>query len=123
MLDTLYKILAKLLANRLKPLLTALISPQQTGFVLGWNILHNISLAWLTKDWLQHTKTLALFLQLDFEKAFDRIEHSYIWETMECLGFSGKFLELTKALILDAFSKVHVNGLFTDQIPVTRGVR
>lgn len=123
MLTTLYKLLAKLAANRLKPLLPQLISHQQTGFVSRWNILENISIAWVTRDWIIHTKTPALFIQLDFEKAFDRIEHSYIWETLERLDLGSTFLELVKAWILDVSSKVHVNGLFIEDILVTRGVR
>lgn len=123
MLNTLYKLLTKLLANRLKVVLPQLISPQQTGFVPGRNILDNIALAWMTKDFINHNKIPALFLQIDFEKAFDRIEHSYLWAVLEKLGLGGKFLELTKALATDASSKAHVNGLFTDDIQVTRGVR
>ena len=39
-----YKILAKLLANRIKPLLSKLISPNQGGFVAGRHILDNVIL-------------------------------------------------------------------------------
>ena len=37
-----YKIMAKLLANRLKPLLGSLISPQQRGFVKGRHLVDNV---------------------------------------------------------------------------------
>lgn len=53
MLNTTYKIIAKLLALRLKPLLGILISPQQSGFIPGRNILENIWVAWLTMDWVR----------------------------------------------------------------------
>lgn len=76
----------------------------------------------MTRDWLIHTKTPALFLLLDIKKAFDRIEHSYIWETLERLGLGDTFLELAKTLIFDASSKVHVN-IFTDENPHKHGVR
>lgn len=45
-----------------------------------------MSLTWLAKDWINYMKTPSLFVKLDFEKAFDRVEHSYIWETMNLLG-------------------------------------
>lgn len=76
----------------------------------------------MTRDWINHTKTLALFLQVDFEKAFHHIEHSYLWDTLEYLGLGGNFLELTKALATKALFKVHVNEYFTDDISVTREV-
>ena len=37
-----YKILSKLLANRIKPMLEKLISPMQGGFVKGRHILDNV---------------------------------------------------------------------------------
>lgn len=101
---------------RLRLVLPRIILPQQTGFVPGRNILENISIAWLTRDWLHHTGLPALFLKLDFEKAFDRIEHSYIWETLKQLGFGDLFIALVKGLIEDSFSKIHVNGLFSEEI-------
>jgi hypothetical protein len=94
MLNVAYKIIAKLLALWLRIVIPSLIAPQQTGFVPGQNILENISLAWLTADWLHTQNQSALFLSLDFEKAFDRVEHSYLWETLEWLGLGGIFLQL-----------------------------
>jgi hypothetical protein len=38
----------------------------------------NIAIAWIMKDWLTHSATPALFLKLDFEKAFDRVDFEYI---------------------------------------------
>lgn len=63
-----------------------------------------------------------LFLLLDFEKAFDRVEHQYILTMLEKVGLGGTFLKLIKGLLSEAVSKFHINGRFTDKIPVTRGV-
>lgn len=98
-LNTTYKILAKLLAIRLKRVLPSLISKQQTGFILGRHILENISIAWLTIDWIQKNLIPSLFLKLDFEKAFDRVDHSYIWETMHLLGIGSHFIKLVKGCL------------------------
>lgn len=76
----------------------------------------------MTKDWLHHTKMPALFSPNRLQKAFDCIEYEYLWNTFEHLGLGGKFLDLAKALAIDAYSKVHVNGLFTEYIFVTWGV-
>lgn len=123
MLNTTYKILAKLLANRLKKVLPTLISRQQTGFIPGRYISENISIAWLTIDWVPRHKVLALFLKLDFEKAFDKVDHSYIWDTMHLLGIGSHFIKLVKALLTPASSIVQVNGHVTKSIGLSRGVR
>jgi hypothetical protein len=113
MLTVVYKIIAKLLALRLKVLLPQLISPQQTGYIPGRHILENISLAWLTHDWVKATSHSALFLSLDFEKACDRINHEYIWSIMAMLGSGAHFILLVQSLLTNATSQVFVNGMFT----------
>lgn len=123
MLNTTYKIIAKILAKRLKRILPSLISRKQTGFIPGRHILENISIAWLTIDWIQRHKTQALFLKLDFEKAFNRVDHSYVWETMHLLGIGNHFIWLVKALLTPASSVVQVNGFITKSIGLRWGVR
>lgn len=123
MLNITYKLIAKILAVRLKRVLPSLISKQQTGFIPGSHILENISVAWLTFDWIHRNKFPALNLKLDFEKAFDKVEHDYIWETMHLLGIGSHFIKLVKALLVPAASVVQVNGFVTCGIPLRRGVR
>lgn len=122
MLSIIYKLISKLLAVRLSPHSKDSISPQQIGFTPRRFILENISLAWLTHDWVIRHNKPTLFLRLDFEKAFDRVEHPYIWAVLTKIGLGGTFLMLVKGLLVGAISKVHVNGRFTKEIPITRGV-
>lgn len=62
MVNILYNLLAQILANRLKKILSQLVSKQQTWFVLDRNILENILIAWMTKDWINYNQILMLFL-------------------------------------------------------------
>lgn len=78
MLSTTYKIIEKLLASRLRILLPKLVNEHQTGFIPRRQILENISTTWLAFDWIQLHKLEALFLLLDFEKAFDIVDFEYI---------------------------------------------
>ncbi|KAL3688200.1 hypothetical protein R1sor_014509 [Riccia sorocarpa] len=118
-----YKLIAKILANRLKPLLNKVIDDEQTGFVTGRQITHNIMTLQLAKEVAEHTHQEALFLKLDFVKAFDRVEHQFLHDMMTALGFGSKFLQLVFGLMNTGIAKVYVNGLFTDNIYLTRGVR
>lgn len=123
MLSIPYKIINKLIAGRTQKVLPLIVNQQQTGFVKGRHILNNVSTAWLLKDWLEMTKTPALFLGLDFEKAFDLVKHDYLWDTLKALGLGGKYSLLLKGLIKEARAKVHINGSFTEEILMARGVR
>lgn len=67
-----YKLIAKLLAERFSPYSRDIISIQETGFIPNRHILENISRAWMTHDWVVHHKLPTLFLKLDFKKAFDK---------------------------------------------------
>jgi hypothetical protein len=62
-------------------------------------------------------------LQIDFEKAYDRVEHVYIWDVMRKFGFSELYIQLVQGLVVGGSTKVHFNGLFTERIELARGVR
>ena len=71
--NAIYKIISKVIANRLKPLLPIIISPYQAGFVEGRKILDGIILVHETIHSLKITKTLGILLKLDLSKAYDKL--------------------------------------------------
>lgn len=64
-----------------------------------------------------------LLLKLDFEKAFDRVDHDFLWATLLAMNLDPFVLSLIQGLVLNAEAKVHVNGSFTPSFPLERGVR
>lgn len=116
MLTTTYKLVAKLIVVCLRAVLLRLVSERQTGFVPFQQILENISITTLAFDYVKLHKIQCLFLKLDFKKAFDQVGFKYIWETLEAIGLGGKFLMMVKGLILGGSVKIHVNGLFSEDI-------
>lgn len=50
------------------------------------------------------------------------MEHSYIWGTLTQLGFGELFIALVKGLIKDSISKLHVNGIFSEEISLEQGI-
>lgn len=82
-----YKILAKLLALRIQPLLLALIRPSQTCFIYGQDIVQNIFLAQEAMTWAIKGKQDLALLLLDFEKAFDRLNWDFMEGILQKLGF------------------------------------
>ncbi|KAL3675120.1 hypothetical protein R1sor_025068 [Riccia sorocarpa] len=117
-----YKIIGKILAERLKHVIPKLIDEDQTGFVSGRNIMDNVLSLKLCQDFCNTTGQSATFCKLDFEKAFDRVQHEFLWDTLARLNLSEDFSQLIKMLVGKGRAKVCINGK-TNSITLERGVR
>ncbi|KAL3695821.1 hypothetical protein R1sor_009897 [Riccia sorocarpa] len=118
-----YKIVAKIIAVRLKSILPRLIDTQQTGFVAGRNIIHNILSLRLGQEWAQVTNQDTIFVKLDFMKAYDRVAHGFLWDTLAKMGMGEETVQRIQGLVVGGSSEIHLNGDFTEEIRIERGVR
>lgn len=71
--NTLFKIAAKVLANRLKPLLEKIISAEQNGFVPGREIADSILIISEAVHTLRSSKKAGMIIKLDVSKAYDKV--------------------------------------------------
>lgn len=83
--NVIYKVISKVIANRLKPLLPFLISPEQSGYVEGRQILDGIILTHEVIHSLKHHKQAGMILKLDLSKAFDKLSWTYMKKNVKCL--------------------------------------
>eukprot|EP00253_Pinus_taeda_P023771 PITA_23771 len=118
-----YKIVAKLLANRIKPLLQKLISPAQGGFVKGRQILDNVIQIQEALHSSHARKEQGMIIKLDMSNAFDRVNRSFLLRVLEAFGFSHEFINIIKACIENVWIAPMVNGRPTDFFSATRGLR
>ena len=62
-------------------------------------------------------------ISLDQEKAFDRVEHRYLWKTLGAFGFSSGFTNRFEALYSQIESVLKINGGLTASFAIKRGIR
>ena len=94
-----YKTLAKAIDNWFREVLPELISADQTGFVKGRKISHNVRKSLDIIDYSITEKLPMLILSIDMEKCFDRLEHKAIMASLEYFNF-GKKIHLVEKLNL-----------------------
>jgi hypothetical protein len=87
LVGSLYKILAKLLANRLWRVIGSVISETQTAFVKDRQILDGILIANEVVDEARRSKKELLLFKVDFEKAYDSVDWGYLDAVMGKMGF------------------------------------
>ena len=116
------KILTKLLSMRLKFVLPSIIHETQTA-VYGRRIGDTIHLIRDIIDLANQNDEEAALLFLDQEKAFDRVNHKFLFKALEKYGFGNSFIHWIKLLYSNASTKLNINGFLSDNIPVKSGVR
>lgn len=95
--NVLYKIISKVIANRLKPLLDTLISENQCAFIPRRLITDNIMLAFETLHYLKRKsqgKEGFAAIKLDISKAYDRVEWPMIQALLARMGFGHHWIKL-----------------------------
>ncbi|WJX93691.1 hypothetical protein P8452_75185 [Trifolium repens] len=124
--NVIYKLMAKVLANRLKTILDKCISVSQSAFVPGRSILDNVMVAIEVIHYMK-TKTKGkagdVALKLNISKAYDRIEWNYLRGIMLKMGFSNQWVNWIMLCVETVDYSVLVNGNVTESIKPSRGLR
>ena len=97
------------MSHRLKKVIDSLIHSDQQGFLSGRNISANVR---TIIDLIEYTNAVnapGSIVLLDFEKAFDRIEHAYLFKSLEQFHF----INIVKTFYNCRFSYVINNGFLT----------
>jgi hypothetical protein len=123
LINSVSKIITKILANRLAPHMNSLISNAQNAFIKKMCIHDNFIYAQRVIQLLHKKKRPALFIKLDISKAFDSLGWTFLLEVLENLGFSRKWRNWISAMLGTATSRVLINGKPSMEIRHARGLR
>ena len=121
--NTCLKFLTKMVADRLQGRILECIHKNQYGFIKGKSIHDCLSWSFEYIYQCKLSKKPIVLLKLDFEKAFDSIEHEAIYQVLRHLGFPEKFIYWVKIMLETGTSSVLVNGVPGRKFKCRRGVR
>ncbi|CAN1788787.1 Transposon TX1 uncharacterized 149 kDa protein [Linum perenne] len=121
-----YRIVAKMLANRLRTIMPTLIPEEQSAFIRDRSIVDNVLIAFETlhaKNGRRLVKDGEAALKIDISKAYDRVEWGYLEAIMRKMGFSEWWVERMLMCIKAVDYSVLINTSRTEQFRPERGLR
>ncbi|KAJ9677520.1 hypothetical protein PVL29_022489 [Vitis rotundifolia] len=123
LVGSLYKLLAKVLANRLKQAVGEVVSEHQHAFIQNRQILDAALIANEAVDSRLKVNLPGLLLKLDIEKAFDHVNWDCLFSVMSKMGFGQKWINWIRWCISTANFSILINGTPSDFFGSTRGLR
>ena len=115
-------ICARVLAGCLLKVIASVVGPDQTCGVQGSYIGENVAFLRDVVELANEYNLPVALLSLDQEKAFDRVDWSFLFATLAKMGFGDNFLHWVRLLYTDIWSSVLVNGYTSRPFKSSRGV-
>jgi len=118
-----YKIVAKLLASRMKKVMPSIIDEAQSAFIEGRHLLHSALIANEVIEEAKRSNKTCLVFKVDYEKAYDSVSWEFLLYMLRRTGFSPKWSKWIKGCLKFASISVLVNGSPTAEFLPQRGLR
>ena len=122
-LNVSFKIFTKVATNRLNHVAKTVVSPTQTAFMPGRNIMEGVVILHETIHEL-HTKNRdGIILKIDFEKAYDKVKWPFLQQTLRMKGFSSKWCRWIECMVTGGSVGIKVNDDVGPYFQTKRGLR
>ena len=123
MVGALYKIISKILSLHLKEVIDPLIDESQSAFVMNRQILDGVLIANESLRWLKKKKIPGTLLKLDFQKAYDSVNWSFLELVMIKLGFGRKWIRWIMNCVSSVSMSIILNGSPLKPFKMEKGLR
>nr|GEX56105.1 RNA-directed DNA polymerase, eukaryota, reverse transcriptase zinc-binding domain protein [Tanacetum cinerariifolium] len=120
LIGSLYKVVTKILANRLSTVISDLISDVQTAFLPNRQILDGPFIINEILSWFNRKKKQAMIFKVDFAKAYDSIRWDYLDDVLNSFGFGTKWRDWIRGSLSSGKGSILVNGSPTKEFPLLR---
>ncbi|KAK3218140.1 hypothetical protein Dsin_012110 [Dipteronia sinensis] len=123
--NTIYKVISKIIVQRLMNLLPKLVSPNQVAFVLGRHIQDNIVVAQevLHKFRVMKGKKGFIAWKIDLAKAYDKLQWHFIQSVITKAGLGNLIVDLIMLCVTTVQYRIVMNGELTEPLTPRCGIR
>ncbi|PKU87848.1 putative mitochondrial protein [Dendrobium catenatum] len=121
--NVIYKIVSKIIANRLKPIMPSIVKNTQSGFIKTRISTDNIILAQEILSYAAKGKKNVFCAKFDIRKAFDTVSREFILARLHQKGFPAVFINWVKNCIIDVNFLIVIKGALDGFFPSSAGLR
>ncbi|GJR87316.1 RNA-directed DNA polymerase, eukaryota [Tanacetum coccineum] len=123
LIGSIYKIVAKILANRIVGVLDDIVNEVQSAFIAERQILDGPFILNEVMHWCKTKKKQALFFKVDFEKAYDTVRWDFLDDVLHKFGFGNKWRLWIQSCLRSSRGSIIVNGSPTEEFQFFKGLK
>ncbi|GJU30900.1 RNA-directed DNA polymerase, eukaryota [Tanacetum coccineum] len=123
LIGSIYKIIAKILSNRLVNVLGDIVNEVQSAFIVERQMLDGPFILNEILQWCTKKKKKTLIFKVDFEKAFDSIRWDFLDDVLKEFGFRCKWRNWIQSCLTSSKGSILVNGCPTNEFQFYKGLK
>ncbi|GKA13747.1 RNA-directed DNA polymerase, eukaryota [Tanacetum coccineum] len=123
LIRSIYKVIAKILANRLVGVLGIIVNEVQSAFIVGRQILDGPFILNEVMQWCKIKKKQSLVFKVDFEKAYDSVRWDFLDDVLKKFGFGNKWCNWIQECLRSSRGSILVNGSPTEEFQFFKGLK
>ncbi|GJZ55372.1 RNA-directed DNA polymerase, eukaryota [Tanacetum coccineum] len=123
LIGSLYKIIAKILANRLVGVLGDIVNEVQSAFIAERQILDGPFILNEILQWSKTKKKQSLIFKVDFEKAYDSVRWDFLDDILKKFGFGEKWCKWIQSCLRSSRGSILINGSPTEEFQFYKGLK
>ncbi|GKA76939.1 RNA-directed DNA polymerase, eukaryota [Tanacetum coccineum] len=123
LIGSIYKIIAKILTNRLVGVLGGIINEVQSAFIEDRQILDGPFILNEVISWCKRKRKQSLIFKVDFEKAYDSVRWDFLDDVLSKFGFGEKWRKWIHCCLHSSKGSIIINGSPTDEFQFGKGLK